>query len=95
MVINLIDWMVISRMFLESNIKRIKRVEVMQNYKVSERIVKKLQHDPKNVLHNFSSCRLSDTKKLLLYKNFNFSLLSKRLQFENYLLLFELLNRDV
>ena len=27
----------------------------------------KLQHDPKKVIHNFSSYQLSDTEKLLYY----------------------------
>ena len=61
MVINLIEWTQISKTFLESNIKTIKRVEGMQNYKLSELMGKKLQHDPKKVIYNFSSYQLSDT----------------------------------
>ena len=95
MVINLIDWTHISRTFLESNIKTIKRVDGIQNYKLSELMGKKLQHDPKKVIHNFCSYQLSDTEKLLLCKGLNFSLPSKRLKSENYLLPFELLYRDV
>ena len=34
MIINLIDWTHISRTFLESDIKTIKRVEGIQNYKL-------------------------------------------------------------
>ena len=56
---------------------------------------KKVQHDPKKVIHNFSSYQLSDTEKLLLCKDLNFLLPSKCLKFENYLLPFELLYRDV
>ena len=102
MVINLIDWTHISRMFLESNIKTIKRVKEFKitNYSfkqitISELMGKKLQHDPKKVIHNFSSYQLSDTEKLLLCKGLNFSLSAKCLKFENYLLPFELLYRDV
>ena len=40
MVISLIDWIHISRTFLESNIKTIKRVEKIQNYKLSELVGK-------------------------------------------------------
>ena len=94
MVINLIDWTHISRTFLESNIKTINRVEGIQNYKLSQLMGKKLQHDPKKVIHNFSSYQLSDTEKLLLCKGLNFSLPPKRLKFENYLPPFELLYRD-
>ena len=44
MVINLIDLTQISRMLLVSNIKTIKRVEGIQNYRLSELMGKKLQH---------------------------------------------------
>ena len=50
----------ISRTFLDSNIIKIKRVKGIQNYKLSE--LMKLQHDPKKVIHNFSSYQLSDTE---------------------------------
>ena len=74
MVINLIDWAHIIQAFLESNIKTIKRVEGIQNYRLSELMGKKLQHNPKKVVHNFSSYQLSDTEKLLLCKKgLNFS----------------------
>ena len=94
MVISLIDWIHISRTFLESNIKTIKRVEKIQNYKLSEFVGKKLQHDHEKVIHNFTSYQLSDTEKLLLCKDLKFSLPPKHLKFENYLLPFELLYRD-
>ena len=55
----------------------------------------KLQHDPKKVIHNFSSYNLSQTETSLLLKGLNFSLPPKKLKFENYLLPFELLYRDV
>ena len=55
----------------------------------------KLQHDPKKVIHNFSSYNLSQKETSLLLKGLNFSLPPKKLKFENYLLPFELLYRDV
>ena len=67
----------------------------IQNYKLSELMGKKLQHDPRRVVHNFSSYQLSYTKKLLLCKGLNFSLPAKCFKFENYLLPFELLHGDV
>lgn len=48
----------ISRTFLETNIKTVKRVEVTQNYKLSMIMDKKLQHDSKKPIHNFFSCQL-------------------------------------
>ena len=95
MVTSLIDWTHISRTFPESNIKTIRRVEGIQNYKLSQLMGKKLQHEPKKVIHNSSSYQLSDTEKLLLCKGLNLSLPPKRLKFENYLLPFELLYRNV
>ena len=45
-LMNFIDWTYISNKFTESNIKAIKRVEEIQNYKLSELMGTKLQHDP-------------------------------------------------
>ena len=56
---------------------------------------KKLQHDPKKVIRNFSSYQLSDTEKLLSCKSFSFSIPPKHLKFEKYLLPFELLYQHV
>ena len=67
----------------------------IQNYKLSELMGKKLQHDPRRVIHNFSSYQLSYTKELLLCKGLNFPLPAKCFKFENYLLPFELLHGDV
>ena len=47
MVINLIDWILISRIFLKTNITTIKKVELIPNYKLSKVMGKKLQHDAK------------------------------------------------
>ena len=95
MVTNLIERTNISRTFLETNITIIKRMKGIQNYKLSELMGKKLQHDPRRVIHNFSSYQLSYTKELLLCKGLNFSLPAKCFKFENYLLPFELLHGDV
>ena len=68
MVLNLIDSTNICRTFLESNIKTIKIMEIIQNYKLLDLMGKKLQHENKKVIHNFSSYQLSDTEKLLYVK---------------------------
>ena len=47
---NFIDWTHISNKFTESNIDTIKCVEEMQNYKLSELLGTKLQHDPEKVI---------------------------------------------
>ena len=81
MVINLITWIHISRMFLESNIKTTKSVEGIQNYKHSELKGKKLQHDPKKVIHNFSSYQLSDTEKVWIFHYHQDALNSKTIYY--------------
>ena len=55
----------------------------------------KLQHDPKKVIHNFSSYNLSQTETSLLLKGLNFFLSPKKLKFENHLLPFDLVYRNV
>ena len=94
-VMNFIDWTHISNKFTESNIKTIKRVEEVQNYKLSELMRTKLQHDPEKVIYNYSSYDLAQTEISLLLKGLNFSLPPQKLKFENHLLPLELLYRDV
>ena len=95
MVISFIDWIHVSNKFMESNKKAIKHVQEVQNYKLSGLLGSKLQHGPKKVIHNFSSYDLSQAEMSLLLKGLNFSLPPKILKFENHLLPFELLYRDV
>ena len=80
---------------MESNIKAWKKVEQIRSYKNSELMQSKLKHNPEEVNHNFSSYNLSTTEKSLLCKGLNFALLPKDLKFENCLLPFELLFRNV
>ena len=78
MVIDLMDRTHISEMFLESNIKIMKRVEGIRNYKLLELMDKNLQHDSKKGIHNFSFYQLSDIEKLLLFKGLCFSVPPER-----------------
>ena len=48
--------------FTESNVKAIKRVEEVQNYKISELMGTKLQHDMEKVIYNFASYDLAKLK---------------------------------
>ena len=90
-----LDWVHISNKFIEGNIRTIKRVGGVQNYKLAELLSSKLQHDLNKVIHNYSSYELSKAEISLLLKCLKFSLLPKKLKFENHLLPFELLYRDV
>ena len=57
----------ISRTFLGTNITTIKRVEVIQNYKLSKIMGKKLQHDSKKPIHNFFSYQLCGAVKVWIF----------------------------
>ena len=94
-VINTIDWNHISHKFIDGNIKAIKRVEHVQNYKLSQLMGEKLHHDPNEVIYNYSSYDLTESEKSLLVKGLNFSLPPRKLRFENHLLPFELLYRNI
>ena len=65
------------------------------NHKLAELIGPKLHHNPNKIIHNFSSYQLSEIEKSLLYKDLNFALPPKKLKFENDLLLFEFLFRNI
>ena len=80
----------ISNKFTESNIKGIKWVEEVQNYKLSEQWVLK-------VIYNFLSYELAQTEIFQLLEDLNFCLSQKKLKFENLLLscACELAYRDV
>ena len=65
------------------------------NHKLAELIGPKLHHNPNKIIHNFSSYQLSEIERSLLYKGLNFALPPKKLKFENYLLLFEILFRNI
>ena len=90
-----LDWVHISNKFIEGNIRIVKWVEEVQNYKLAELLGNKLQHDPNKVIHQYSSSNWSKAEISLLLKGLNFSLPPKKLKFENYRLPFELLYRDV
>ena len=88
---NFIDWTHISSKFTESNIKAIKRVEEVQNYKLLELMGTKLQYAREKLSFNFSPYELTQTVLSLLLKGLNFSLPPQKLKFENRLFPFELL----
>ena len=82
-----VDWIHVSNNFISCNIKTIRKVEDVQRYKLAELMGSKLNHNPNKIIHNFSSYKLSEC--------LNFALPPKKLKFENYLLPFELLFRNI
>ena len=71
-VMSFLDWV-----HIEGNIRTIKRVEEVRNYKLAELLGSKLQHDPKKVIHNYCCYDLSKAEMSLLLKGLNFSLSTK------------------
>ena len=63
-----LDWIHISNKFIEANIRTTKRVEEVQNYKLAELLgSKSQQHDPKKVIHDYSSYDLNQRLKYPCY----------------------------
>ena len=58
-------------------------------------LISKTSHNPEKVIFNFSNHELSDDEKSLLCKGLNFSISSKRLDYADHMLPFELLFRDI
>ena len=90
-----VDWLHVSNNFISCNIKTIRKVEDVQRNKLAELMGFKLHHNPNKIIHNFSSYQLLETEKSPLCRGLNFTLLTKKLKFENYLLPFELLFTNI
>ena len=71
-VMSFLGWVHIFNKFIEGNIRTIKRVEEVHNFKLAELLGSKLQHDPKMIIHNYSSYDLSKAEISLLLKGSNF-----------------------
>ena len=54
-----------------------------------------VSHEPNKVIYNFSSYHLTDFDKLLLIEVLNFAIPPKKIEYSKFLLLFELLFRDI
>ena len=73
-VMSIFDYLYITSLFLESNIKSIDKIETKQISKLSISLESKIQHDPKNIIYNFSSHNLTKNQESLLIKGLNFAL---------------------
>ena len=81
-------------MFFEPDIAAIEKIELKKNAKLTKILREGSQHDPKQIIHNYSSHILSSEQELLLIKGLNFAVPPKKLRYEDYMLPFELLYRD-
>ena len=90
-----IDFIHISSMFINSNKAAIKKIENLQNIKLEELVCIKQGHDSKKVIFNYSSYTLDKHETTLLSKGLNFAIPPKKVKFDNHILPFELLYRDI
>ena len=94
-IMSIFDYLHTTSLFLESNAKSIEKIEFKQNLKITKLLESKLKHDPKDIIYNFSSHPLTKNQEALLLKGLNFSIPPKKLRYEDYLVNFELLYRDL
>ena len=88
------DFLHIISLFFEPNIKAMEKIELKQNVKLTKILEENKPHDPKQIIHNYSSHILTPEQESLLMKGLNFALPPKKLRYEDYMLPFELLFRD-
>ena len=88
------DFLFVTSLFFEPNIKAIEKIELKQNAKLAKLLAENTKHDPKQIIYNYSSFKLTQDHENLLIKGLNFALPPKKLKYEEYMLPFELLYRD-
>ena len=93
-VLSYFDFLHVTSLFLSPNIEAMEKVEFKQNVKLTRLLEEKIQHDPKQIIHNYSSHVLTPDQEALLMRGLNFALPPKKLHYEDYMLPFELLYRD-
>ena len=80
------DFIYITSLFLESNKLAVEKIEVKQNIKLAKPInYEDNMHDPKKLIHNFSSHVLTPDQESLLMKGLKCALPPKNLRYENYM----------
>ena len=96
LVLNIVDYSHISSCLLQVNkfIGTHKEIQDKKLHKLLERS-KTFCNDPRKVIHNFSSYKLSKIEEDILVRGLNFSILPKNLNYADYCINFELLFRNV
>ena len=93
-VLSCFDFLHVTSLFFEPNIKAMEKIELKQNDKLKKLLEENVKHDPKQIIHNYSSHKLTPDQELLLIRGLNFALPPKKLRYEDYMLPVELLFRD-
>ena len=94
-ILSYFDFLHIISLFLERNTLELEKIELRQNAKLVRLIAENVRHDPKQIIHNFSSHQLTSHQESVLMKGLNFALPPKKLRYEDFMLPFELLYRDI
>ena len=95
-----IDYVHLCNTFLVSNNKNISKVKETQDKKLCN-LLRNMGNnsdtcqDPYKIIFNFSSYNLSDHEKIVLYKVLSFAIPPKTIEYSEFLVLFEMLFRDI
>ena len=96
-----IDYVHVCNAFLVSNSKNISKVKETQDKKLCNLLLRNMGNnsdtcqDPDKVIFNFSSYNLSDHEKIVLCKSLSFATPPKTIKYSKFLVLFEMLFRDI
>ena len=96
-----IDYVHVCNAFLVSNSKNISKVKETQDKKLCNLLLRNMGNnsdtcqDPDKVIFNFSSYNLSDHEKIVLCKSLSFATPPKTIEYSKFLVLFEMLFRDI
>ena len=95
--LNLIDYSHILSCILKINDKYIEKHKEVQDKKLHKLLErsKAFCNDPKKVIHNFSSYKLSKAEEDILVRGLNFSIIPSKLNYADYCINFEMLFRSV
>jgi hypothetical protein len=89
------DFLHVISLFLDRNTAELEKIELRQNTKLTRLIAENVHHDPKQIIHNFSSHELTEHQESVLMKGLNFATPPKKIKYEDFMLPFELLYRDI
>ena len=94
-VLSYFDFLHTISLFLDKNTSVLEGVELRQNVKLSKLLEENVKHDPRQIIHNYSSQELTPDQESILIRGLNFATPPKKLKYEDFMLPFELLYRDI
>ena len=95
-ILSYFDFLYVVSLFLDCNKLAIEKIQIKQNIKLLNLIDSdEGEHDPIKLIYNYSSYNLSHDQESILMKGLNFGLQPNKLKYEDYMINFELLFKDV